>query len=66
MSVFNKVLEQMKNESLNGHAVRNIKNIKSLAKAKEEIERMFITDNLQEMSKMNDINSKFNKLLNIS
>ncbi len=61
MSVFYKVLEQIKNESLNGHATRNIENIKSLTMAKEEIEEMFTSDDLQEVAKISDINGKFNK-----
>lgn len=59
MSVFYKVLEQIKNEELNGHAIRNIENIKSLTKAKEEIEEIFMRDCLQDVAEMNDINYNF-------
>ena len=40
MSAFNKVLEKIQRNPLNGHALRNIENNKSLAKAKREIENM--------------------------
>lgn len=40
MSAFEKVLEQIKNAPLSGHVLGNIQNIKSLAKAKIEIEKM--------------------------
>lgn len=40
MKVFNKVLEAMQNKPLNGHALCNIANRKSLAIAKKEIEEM--------------------------
>ena len=38
MSAFSKVLEVMKSGPINGHALKNILNIKSLSKAKQEIE----------------------------
>lgn len=62
MSVFYKVLEQIKNEAPNGHAVRNIENIKSLTMAKEEIEEIFTSDDLQKVAKTNDMNYKFDKI----
>ena len=40
MSAFNKVLERIKNAPVNGHALKNIQNIKSLVKANKEIEKM--------------------------
>ncbi|MFA6191157.1 MAG: hypothetical protein WC665_02295 [Sulfurimonas sp.] len=55
MNVFNVVLEQMKNVPLNGHAVRNIENIKSLTIAKEEIEGMFTRERVHELTEMNYI-----------
>lgn len=38
MRVFEKVLAIIVNNPQNGHALRNIENVRSLAKAKKEIE----------------------------
>ncbi|MCX6076036.1 MAG: hypothetical protein NTW78_04025 [Campylobacterales bacterium] len=40
MKAFEKVLEQIKNAPLNGHALGNVQNRESLAKAKIEIKKM--------------------------
>jgi hypothetical protein len=61
MSVFNVVLELMKNVPLNGHAVRNIENIKSLTMAKEEIEGILTKERLQKLTEMNNIGYNPNK-----
>lgn len=42
MSAFNKVLERIQNTPLNGHALRNIENVKSLTAARAEIEEIFL------------------------
>jgi len=40
MNAFNKVLERIHNTPVNGHALRNTQNIKSLTKANKEIEKI--------------------------
>ncbi|WP_373069879.1 hypothetical protein [Sulfurimonas sp.] len=40
MSAFNKVLEAIQGKPQNGHALANLQNKASLAKAKKEIEEM--------------------------
>jgi len=41
MSVYEKVLDSIKVRHVNGHALRNMKNIQSLKIAQEEIKEMF-------------------------
>ncbi len=40
MSAFDKIVKQIKNPPQSGHVLGNIKNIKSLTQAKDEIEKM--------------------------
>ncbi len=44
MSAFDKIVELIKNIPCNGHVIGNIKNIKSLIQAKDEIEKMLKTN----------------------
>ena len=48
MNAFDKVLTRIQNAPVNGHSLKNTKNIKSLAKANKEIEKMMRAVKLEE------------------